>query len=56
MYSNIKQLFVIVITFHNFYCIFDQINAAFVSKRDFFVAMLRIEHVLAMRYEIQNRN
>ncbi len=31
-----KQLNKIVIIFHNFYCIFDQINAALVSRRDLF--------------------
>ncbi len=39
IYYNRKQLFWIAIILHNisiFYCIFDQINAALVSKRDFF--------------------
>ncbi len=39
IYSNRQQVFEIVIIFHNnnyFYCIFDQINAALLSKRDSF--------------------
>ncbi len=36
IYSNIKHLFKIVIIFHTIYCIFDQINAALMSRRDFF--------------------
>ncbi len=35
-YSHRKQLFYIIIIFHCFYCMFDQINAALVNKRDFF--------------------
>ncbi len=38
--SHRKQLFEIVIIFHNFYCIFDQINASLVSRRDFFQRIL----------------
>ncbi len=36
IYSHRKQIFEIVIIFYNFYCICDQINAALVSRRDFF--------------------
>ncbi len=39
IYTHRNQLFYILIIFHNitvFYCIFDQINAALVSRRDFF--------------------
>uniref|UniRef100_A0A673I5X1 Dual serine/threonine and tyrosine protein kinase n=1 Tax=Sinocyclocheilus rhinocerous TaxID=307959 RepID=A0A673I5X1_9TELE len=35
-YSHRKQLFYIRIIFHYFYSIFDQINTALVSRRDFF--------------------
>ncbi len=35
IYSHRKQLFEIVTIFHNFYCIFNQINAALVSRRGF---------------------
>ncbi len=34
-HSHRKQLFWIIIIFHYFYCIFDQMNAALVSRRDF---------------------
>ncbi len=34
--QNRKQLFKIVKIFHNFCCIFDQINAGLVSRRNFF--------------------
>jgi len=36
IYSHRKQMIYIGITFHNFYCIFDQINAAWLNRRDFF--------------------
>ncbi len=39
IYSNKKRLFYIVIIFYNIdvlFCIFDQINAALVSIRDYF--------------------
>ncbi len=35
-YSHTKQLFYITIIFHNFYSIFNQINAALVNRRDLF--------------------
>ncbi len=40
IYSQRKQLFYIIIIFHNFYCIFDQINTAFVSRRYFIAVRL----------------
>ncbi len=36
IYTNKRQLFLIVSIFHSFYCIYNQINAALVSIRDFF--------------------
>ncbi len=35
IYSHRKQLFEIVVIFHCFYCIYNQINASLVSRRDF---------------------
>ncbi len=41
-YTHIEFfLFNIEIIFQNFYCIFDKINAALVSKRDFFEKILK---------------
>ncbi len=34
--ENVQYFKMVVIIFHNFYCIFDQINAALVSIEDFF--------------------